>query len=71
MMSQTERDNEEIQVAPSKPLVGSTEALVMEVKESEFPAERVHQEKNSGNLSLEKMDSTSSTSGQPLSLIHI
>jgi hypothetical protein len=45
--------------------VGSTEELVMEVKESEVPTERVHQEKNSGNISLEKMDSTSSTSGQP------
>jgi hypothetical protein len=70
MMSQTERDSEELQVAPSdrrliKPLVGSTEELVMEVKESEVPAERVHQEENSGNISLEKMDSTSSTSGQP------
>ena len=70
MMSQTERDSEELQVAPSerrliKPLVGSTEELVMEVKESKVPTERVHQEENPGNISLEKMDSTSSTSGQP------
>jgi len=69
MMSQTGRDSEELQVAPSerrliKPLVGSTEALVMEIKASEVPAEKVHQEANSGNLSMEKMGSTSSTSGQ-------